>query len=846
MLSDTVCSTRPFLETIEKKWVIFQLLCSLRDCHSAGICHGDIKMENILVTSWNWIYLSDFSSSFKPVFLAEDNPADFSLFFDTSGRRTCYLAPERFLTANESPVGRSLTTLTKEMDLFSAGCVIAEIFTETPTFTLSQLYKYKKGEYDPIACVGKIEDDDIRSLVCHMIQLQPEARFSAEEYLTKWRRKAFPEYFYTFLHQYLGLFTTPSAPPSTSARRPSSMFTNHSDGNEANFSAMAQPDDWIEKIFLDFDKISYFLGDTTEKSVDGSALTSPTLISKVSQFQLDLPQKSNQSAESQPTPLLSSPSEDGTLIFLTLLVSCVRNTIRASARVKANDLLLAFAERVPDEAKLDRILPYVVLLLSDPSDIVKITAIRALTHLLSMVKVVSPINSYVFSEYIFPQLRYFIKDNDPTWQPNRFRPRVDPSPMVRTAYASCIASLAQSSLRILDMVQALRSDIRFQSLRTKGTEPTWKDDISLYDSARADLLVFFERHTKALVTDEDTTVRRAFLGSVSTLCVFFGETKANEVILSHLNTYLNDRDWDLKCAFLESVVQIAAYVGTANLEQFVLPLIVQSITDSEDSVADRALRSLTSMANLGLFTRPTVLDLLNTIIPFFAHPNIWLREAAVRFVVTSATASFSPADKVSILLPLIAPYMTINIVDASLTESDIFKYLKPPLSRNVYDMILSWAMKTERGVFWKSASRPRNQFLSSPSVVLPSPSSLSSFPRNEEDEQWINLLHGVGMTRDDETKFLALREYIFKNASLHRLEEKEGKSRAMISNGDSSDSIVSSPVQDFPDRPSDVIKLEDYGIMPQTRHLEKLEEIIWLNPEGDDSRLEQWAKKTLR
>jgi serine/threonine protein kinase len=54
---------------------------------------GDIKCENVLVTSWNWLYLTDFAS-FKPTYIPDDDPSDFSFFFDTGGRRRCYLAPE--------------------------------------------------------------------------------------------------------------------------------------------------------------------------------------------------------------------------------------------------------------------------------------------------------------------------------------------------------------------------------------------------------------------------------------------------------------------------------------------------------------------------------------------------------------------------------------------------------------------------------------------------------------------------------------------------------------------------------------------------------------------------------
>jgi phosphoinositide-3-kinase regulatory subunit 4 len=54
---------------MEKKWIAYQLLISLKHIHHAKITHGDLKIENILLTSYNWILLSDFAN-FKPTFFA--------------------------------------------------------------------------------------------------------------------------------------------------------------------------------------------------------------------------------------------------------------------------------------------------------------------------------------------------------------------------------------------------------------------------------------------------------------------------------------------------------------------------------------------------------------------------------------------------------------------------------------------------------------------------------------------------------------------------------------------------------------------------------------------------------
>ncbi|KAJ3057840.1 hypothetical protein HDU99_007106 [Rhizoclosmatium hyalinum] len=49
------------------------------------------------------------------------------------------------------------------MDIFAVGCTIAEMFLEgTPLFTLSQLLRYRRGEYDPRVVLEKIEDVHVK------------------------------------------------------------------------------------------------------------------------------------------------------------------------------------------------------------------------------------------------------------------------------------------------------------------------------------------------------------------------------------------------------------------------------------------------------------------------------------------------------------------------------------------------------------------------------------------------------------------------------------------------------------------------------------------------------------
>ncbi|KAL5390720.1 hypothetical protein DPSP01_001791 [Paraphaeosphaeria sporulosa] len=787
-------STRPFLEEIEKKWLSFQLLCAVRDCHARAIYHGDIKTENILVTSWNWLYLTDFSASYKPPYLPEDNPADFSFYFDMSGRRTCYLAPERFLGPGAQPEGEG--TVTWAMDIFSVGCVIAELFLESPIFNLSQLYKYRTGEYDPVHVhLSKIKDKHVRELITHMIQMDPNSRMSAEDYLEHWQGKVFPHYFYGFLQQYMHSITDPS-----SGRKPVTTANEH----------LGEPDDRIEQIYSDFDKISHLLSSSQGNAPEKPQHSPPKPNARLFPLCIDIP---NYQHQTSPTPSLAV--DDGNLIFLTIVVSSLRGTARASARLRGLELLLAFAERLTDEAKLDRVVPYVAQLLTDKFVQVKIAALRTMTQILDMVRVVSPVNAYVFPEYVLPRLERYLPDSSTT---------IDP--LVRMHYAWCIGTLATTAARYLDVIQALRAEGTLPAAVPEAEEElTSSVHRNQFDLDRQNLLEAFEKHTKSLLIDSNSSVRRAMLRSVGELCVFFGSPRANDVVLSHLNTYLNDPDWMLKCAFFEAIVGVAVFVGSASLEGYILPLMVQALTDPEEFVVEKVIRALSAIAEQGLFQRSKAWELIDIVARLTMHPNIWIREAAAQFIAAVAKC-LSVADKHSILINLIRPYL--KIIPSEFTELRLLDSLKRPLPRLIMDMASNWVTQAQKGVFWAPAKQQQTFSFGSSEDALPTISGreldlkvLHRMQKTDEDEQWIRKLRNAGLTLDDDFKLVALREFIWRVTRRRRSDDLATSSAKF-------NSMVS--LKDLNIRPRTVLfenaqqtveearrgSVQDYGYQPKT------------------------------
>ena len=246
-LSDRLAS-RPFLDAVEKLWIVYQLLRALDDLHNSAsstddgkimpIVHGFLTTENVGLSSWNWVVLLDLSASYKGrTALPDDDPSEYLYYFQerqttaqsnatsqnipdastTTREKRCYLAPERFFTPGNGQSNKSAQdkkgeeiessettetsassssstkitaqTLTPAMDIFSAGCCIMETFLNGErAFDLGDLMEYRQRKtYTPTLeqKLNKIEFSSLRAACKHMLSLDPSQRLSAREYLDR-------------------------------------------------------------------------------------------------------------------------------------------------------------------------------------------------------------------------------------------------------------------------------------------------------------------------------------------------------------------------------------------------------------------------------------------------------------------------------------------------------------------------------------------------------------------------------------------------------------------------------------------------------------------------------------
>ena len=621
---------RPFLCQVEKLWIVYQMLRALEECHSRGVVHGDLKTENFLLTSWNWVMLTDFAC-YKPTELLEDNPAAYSFFYDTSRRRNCYISPERF----KKQLNSTASSLLPAMDIFSLGCVIAELFLEGgQIFNLHQLISYRNGDYNPDKTVDIIENKSIVKLIRSMISLDPEERSTAAAYLSDAGEfsSIFPAYF-SFMYDSLKMFCSP--------------IFNSSDKK-------------VTFIYQNF----------------------PTFQSKLQYVD----------------------AENGHIIILSLVTSCIRGIQKNSVKVKALQLLEALSQLTPDEIVIDRIVPHILYFSTDAAPSIRANCIVSLSNCLKNVSSLPTTDANIFPEYIFPYVNKL---------------STDPEKLVQRVFAENIGTYAEHALSFLETNPPASFDAELQALHNIVQVPVVQ-----------------------LLTGEDNVARRILLEKcITSLCVFFGQQKANDLILSHMITFLNYKnDWRLRAAFFDCVVGVAAFVGWHSLNML-KPLLEQGLTDVEEFVISKTISALIALSELGLLEENLLKELAIETSPLLCHPNLWIRYRAVGFI-SAACNKLHVADVYCKILPFLHEILAIPIRNPD-NQRALIQALADPLPRPVLDFLVGCPLNDKIILYLSATNRSQP------------PSDLKSI---------LEKLKNLGMGPDQEKQVLKLKDYILKVA----------------------------------------------------------------------------------
>lgn len=295
----------------------------------------------------------------------------------------------------------------------------------------------------------------------------------------------------------------------------------------------------------------------------------------------------------------------------------------------------------------------------DTSSRVRSCAIDVLTECLELIETPPRSDVNVFPEYILPVILGMCSD---------------PATGVRIALARNVANLAETSLRFLDQTRLIYP-------AESNTQRYERELATLHDTIQTVIL--------SLLTDGQTIVKQTLIESgIAKICIFLGRSKAYDVVLSHMNTFLNDmEDKHLRGSFFDCIVGVAAFVGWTCSENLI-PLLQQGLTDSEEFVITKAIHAITAFVELGLLEKPTLLEILRESACFLVHPNLWIRHEICALVTTSAK-QMTPLDVQCKLMPVLRPHLKSSLI--LVDQPDILMdHLDACVPRSIYDNVITF------------------------------------------------------------------------------------------------------------------------------------------------------------
>ena len=692
----------PYLTEIEKIWITFQLLYCLNNLNNLNLVHGDLNPENILLTSNLSVFISDIAS-YKPTSINIDDIASYKYYFgsnDNTSLKGFYLAPERLVEKNNN----SNMKTTIEMDVFSLGVIIAELFIEKNIFTFSSMLNYKKGNkelFNIEEYLKKIKNQKIKQLIYEMIKVEPSERITINNALNYFSNEICPISMRGFLIHFNAII---------------------------NNSIFWRPDFIIGYIYRFWNSIWKMIFGEKDTPL---ALNKKLNLEIINQIILNNPINQNPSkslinidnqgifyyGENKFILNISNGellfdiignkknsnifeinnNRDCVLIIINFLVKNMKNVKYETSNLAAMEMVKNLSSKLPDIFKLKYIIPYFVDNLGRKSFTTKLAALNYIFEILysfNYEELILPATEYnYFDSYIFPALLklYYSGSHDLILE---FFNNVDKmidleKKFLNITLKSRIIKYKNNLKDEKNKENNLENNIKINKTDSNNIRISKQNKKSQIFKDYETSLKFFKEELFRVTGDSlgkinEIDILITAIRKLPDLLFFYGKNKTDDFIKFIINNF-NKSDWVQK-EILNQIPKMVMTLGEKVLNNYLLLCMEMLIANNSNEIKTfELIKSIHELLKMGYLQHETSASIYNKLIPYLVHPNLLIRYEIID--LTKSLLNYLSSEEIFFLLNnSLSQFFYIPLFDINnkIDFDTILNYKKANLDRVIY------------------------------------------------------------------------------------------------------------------------------------------------------------------
>ena len=178
-----------------------------------------------------------------------------------------------------------------------------------------------------------------------------------------------------------------------------------------------------------------------------------------------------------------------------------------------------------------------------------------------------------------------------------------------------------------------------------------------------------------------------------------------------------NKESNLRRECIAGIPEMCARVGAQTLSDFFLVPCLVLLNDKDEEVVVQTIKSLEDLLHMQIIQKEEALNIFNKILPFLLHPNAWIREETIKYIVFLADPKnnfLSKAEAFCKMRPKIKQFIKPGHLIFDLSKSDLVQEkILDPIPKSTYNRILSTAPLSVK----KEVSRDTYENVDSPQLI---------------------------------------------------------------------------------------------------------------------------------